>query len=86
MSKTAMIRSRIEPDIKEHVEMILQRLGLSVTQAISMYYNQILINNGLPFEVKVPNSMSKKVFEDTDQGKDVVVVKDEKELFKDLGL
>jgi len=49
--KTAAINARIAPDLKEDVESILSRLGMTTTQAITMYFEQIKMKRGLPFSV-----------------------------------
>jgi len=55
MSKSEVIRARIEPDVKHSAEEILKSLGLSTSQAIGMFYKQIIFSQGLPFDVKIPN-------------------------------
>lgn len=55
MAKSANLYVRIEPEIKEQAETILTALGIPASNAITMFYKQIIINNGLPFEVKLPN-------------------------------
>lgn len=54
MAKTANLYARIEPDIKEQAEGILSALGIPVSNAINMFYKQIILQNGIPFEVKLP--------------------------------
>ncbi len=55
MNKTATISARIEPKLKRNAENILAKIGLSSTDAIRLFYNQICLCHGLPFEVKIPN-------------------------------
>lgn len=55
MAKSANLYARIEPDVKEQAETILSALGIPASNAITMFYKQIILNNGLPFEVKLPN-------------------------------
>lgn len=54
MAKTANLYARIEPDVKEQAETILNALGIPASNAITMFYKQIILHNGLPFEVKLP--------------------------------
>ena len=54
MAKSANLYARIEPDVKEQAETILNALGIPASNAITMFYKQIILRNGLPFEVKVP--------------------------------
>ncbi len=54
MAKTSSIHIRVEPKIKEKVEEILSSLGMTSTEAINIYLRQIIINCGIPFEIKNP--------------------------------
>lgn len=56
MAKTANLYARIEPDVKEQAERILSALGIPASNAINMFYKQIILQRGLPFEVKMPTS------------------------------
>jgi DNA-damage-inducible protein J len=67
--KTAAVHSRINPDIKERAESILSQLGLSPTEAIRMFYTQIILRNGLPFEVEIPNPTTLKAIDDSRRGR-----------------
>jgi DNA-damage-inducible protein J len=64
MGKSAFIRARVEPDLKEEVIDILQTLGLSLTEAITLFFKMIKLNRGLPFEVKIPNEETLAAMED----------------------
>ncbi len=86
MAKTAFIRARIEPSLKEHVEQILDKLGLTQTEAIKLFYKQIELTNGLPFEVKIPNRETKKAIKESVEGKKQERFSSTDELFEDLGI
>ena len=60
MSKTETIRARIEPELKNNAETVLAALGLSVTEALTLFYKQITLQQGLPFDVKIPNDVTIK--------------------------
>jgi DNA-damage-inducible protein J len=53
-TKSANIYTRIEPNLKEQAESILSALGIPTSNAINMFYRQIILHRGLPFEVKIP--------------------------------
>ena len=55
-AKSANLYARIEPDVKEQAESILSTLGISASNAINMFYKQIILQRGLPFEVKIPSA------------------------------
>ena len=56
MAKTEMIRARVEPELKYQAEEVFSGLGLSPTEAITLFYRQVTLHHGLPFAVKVPNA------------------------------
>lgn len=64
MAKSEMIRARVEPDLKEEAESILTELGLSPTEAVTLFYRQVAMRKGLPFEVRIPNAKTKKALRD----------------------
>ena len=55
-AKSANLYARIEPEVKEQAESILSALGIPASNAINMFYKQIILNRGLPFEVKIPTA------------------------------
>ena len=55
-TKSANLYARIEPDVKEQAESILSALGIPAQNAINMFYKQIILQRGLPFEVKIPSA------------------------------
>jgi len=86
MSKNAMVRARMEPELKEGAEKILSRIGLNATQAITLFYKQVELHQGLPFDVVIPSETTQRTFKKTDAGRDLVVCKDAEDLFEKLGL
>ena len=54
LAKTANLYARIEPELKEQAEAILTALGIPASNAITMFYRQIILQQGLPFDVKLP--------------------------------
>lgn len=54
MAKSANLYARIEPDVKEQAEAILNALGIPASNAITMFYKQIILKKGLPFDVRLP--------------------------------
>ena len=55
MAKTAMIRARVEPELKREAEEYFSALGMSTTEAITLFYKQVTVHRGLPFAVRMPN-------------------------------
>jgi len=86
MAKSAMVRARIEPDLKDKAEKVLRRLGLSPTQAITLFYRQVELRKGLPFSVMIPKATTRKTFEDTDAGRNLIVCEDIEDVSERLGI
>ncbi len=86
MNKTATVRARLEPSLKERAEEILHALGLSTTQAITLFYRQIELNKGLPFDVRIASALTKKTMDLTDAGEDLIFCDDIDDMFEKLGI
>lgn len=59
-AKTANVTARIQPDIKEQAEAILEKLGIPVSVFIDMVYRQIIMRDGIPFALEIPEKFSKR--------------------------
>jgi len=80
--KTAKIYTRLEPDIKKQAQRILNRLGISTTDAIRLYFQQIVDSNGIPFEVSIPNEKTRQAMDDAREEKDLTSYDSPEEYFK----
>lgn len=69
--KTTMIHARVEPDLKHEAEAILKQLGLNTTQAVTLFFQQVRLRKGLPFEVKLPNDETQTALRDVLAGKNL---------------
>ena len=54
MARTANVFARVEPEIKEQAETILDQLGIPMSNAVGMFLRQVVIQRGIPFEMKLP--------------------------------
>jgi DNA-damage-inducible protein J len=54
MAKTDTMYMRIEPKLKKSAEDVLSKLGLTSNEAINIFLNQVVLQKGLPFQVKMP--------------------------------
>ena len=72
MAKTEMIRARVEPALKYEAEAVFSKLGLSVTEAITLFYNQVTLQHGLPFAVKLPNADTREALEQAHRRGDLI--------------
>ena len=72
MTKTAMIRARVEPELKHDAEAVFTQLGLSATEAITLFYKQVTLRHGIPFAVNIPNAQTCQDLQGAYDGKDLI--------------
>jgi len=84
MAKEATARARMDADLKAEAESILAECGLNATQGINLFYRQIVLRRGLPFDVKVPNAESRRAMREIETGEGLVRFGSAEELFRDL--
>lgn len=61
----------MEPQTKRKAEGVLHKLGLTPTEAIRIFYRQIALRGGLPFNVAIPNDLTTKTLVKSREGKEV---------------
>jgi DNA-damage-inducible protein J len=71
MAKTETVRARVEPELKRDAEAILRKIGLTSSEAITLFLTQIKLSNGLPFPVGVPNRKTRQAIRQGRSGKAV---------------
>jgi len=71
VAKTAMITTRVDPDLKADAEKVLSKLGISTTEAINLFLSQVRLRRGLPFDVKIPNKTTLKAMKDAEEGRNL---------------
>ncbi len=86
MSKSSTVHARIEPGLKKNVERVFEKLGLTATQAITLFYRQVELRKGLPFTIAIPSPTTQRTFEDTDAGRNLILCKDTEDMFRNLGI
>ena len=64
MNKTAAVTIRIDPKLKKEAQNIFDELGITTTQAISMFLKQVSLRKGMPFLVEVPNNETLQAMDD----------------------
>ena len=85
MAKSAMIRARTEPALKAQADRIFQELGLSCSEAINLFFRQVTLRKGMPFDVTIPNKTTLKAMKDVEEKK-VEKADGLKDLFRKLGI
>ena len=76
----------MEPDLKNKAEHIFRKLGLTTTQALTLFYKQVELRKGLPFDVAIPNETTRRTLADTDSGRNLVLCEDADDMFEKLSI
>jgi len=84
MNKTATIQTRIDPKVKNSAQKVLNKLNISMSEAISIFLTQISLNKGIPFEIKIPNKTTEDTLRKSEKGEDLHKVSDVKQLLREL--
>ncbi|MFL5149860.1 MAG: type II toxin-antitoxin system RelB/DinJ family antitoxin [Microvirga sp.] len=71
MSKTSVVRARIEPELKEGAERILSEVGLTPSTAVGILYRRIISERGFPISLKMPNETTRAALEDAMLGRNL---------------
>jgi DNA-damage-inducible protein J len=86
MPKTATIRARVDAELKADAEAVLNTLGLTASDAIRLFYQQVALQKSLPFAVELPNEATRRAMRDVQQRRGLTRYKDTQEMFDELGL
>lgn len=54
VAKTTNLYIRLEPELKEQAEAVLGQLGIPMSNAVNIFLKQVVLQKGIPFEVKLP--------------------------------
>jgi DNA-damage-inducible protein J len=69
MATDTVVRARIDGHVKEEATSVLNKMGLSVSDAIRMLLIRVAREKALPFDVRIPNAETAAAIEEARQGK-----------------
>ena len=69
--KSQTVRARVEPALKRDAEAILKKIGLTSSEAITLFLTQVRLNKGLPFPLRIPSKQTRQAIKDARRGKGV---------------
>jgi DNA-damage-inducible protein J len=69
MKQTTSIK--LDPAVKREAQKIFATLGLTLGEAVNLFLNQVRLSKGIPFDIKIPNESSQKIFTEIRKGKNV---------------
>jgi DNA-damage-inducible protein J len=85
MATNAVVRSRINAEIKEKATAVLEEMGLTVSDVMRIVLTRVAKENALPFDLK-PNKLTQETLRKTARGEEVDQAKDAADLFAKLGI
>ncbi len=86
MAKAEVVRARIDVHLKEEATAILATMGLTVSDFVRIGLTKVVSEQGLPFEMRVPNRLTAETLARSERGEDLHRAGDAEALFKDLGI
>ena len=86
MTKTTAITVRLDPQVKKEAQAVLKELGLTTTQAVSIFLKQVILNKGLPFALEIPNDETIQAIEDGLNGRNLKTFENAEAALDYLGL
>ena len=84
MPKTAVIQARIDPEVKEKAQKVLDTLHISMSEAISVYLTQVALERAIPFEIRIPNDVTIAALEEAEEGRNLQSARSVDALFEEL--
>jgi len=85
-TKESVVRARIEPELKAEAEAILKKMGMTTAEAIRLFMNQIRLNHGFPYPLRIPNKVTEEAIEETGDYKSLSSYDGHRELRKEIGV
>lgn len=80
MAKTAYINARVEQKLKTDAERVFRRVSVNTSDAVSMFLQQVVLQRGIPFEIRIPNAETQKAIIALRAGKGKVYTGDTKDI------
>lgn len=86
MAANEFVRARIDASLKEEAALVLAEMGLTVSDVVRIVLTKVAKEKALPFEMRVPNKLTKATLTKSEKGEDVHHAKDAQDLFEKLGI
>ncbi len=83
-NKTVKVQARMSPSLKAGAEDVFAKLGISSTEAIRMLYQQVILRQGLPFAVEIPNEITLAAISEAEHPEPLETVDDIRVFLGDL--
>ncbi len=84
MGSDATLNVRVDSETKKQAREVLDHLHMTMSEAVCIYLRQIVLNKGIPFDLKIPNEQTSQALKDVQAGKGLYVAEDVDKLLEEL--
>ncbi|MDI6792111.1 MAG: type II toxin-antitoxin system RelB/DinJ family antitoxin [bacterium] len=84
--KTAEISARVEPQLKEGAIKIFKKMGINVSEAVNLFLNEVIVQQGLPFAKRTPNQKTFDTMKKTDADEELTEYEDVNDFYREMGI
>ena len=86
MPANSIVRARVDETLKQEAAAVLATMGLTVSDFVRIGLTRVVSEQGLPFEMEVPNRLTAETLAGSERGEDVHQAEDAEDLFDQLGI
>lgn len=84
--RTSTITVRTEPEVKELATAILRQLGMNTSEAVNLFLRRVILERGIPFDVRIPNKETIEAMRDIQEGRNLTAYESAEQMFEELGI
>lgn len=84
--RTTQLNVRVDPEIKNKASVILKAIGINTSEAINIFLRRIIMEHGIPFDMRIPNEETIQAMEDIENNRNLTEYETVDEMFEDLGI
>lgn len=85
-TKTAIISTRVRAPLKRKAKAVFEKMGLTTSQAITLFLTKAVEENAIPFSVNVPNAATRAALKADKENRGLRRHKDADSLYTSLGI
>ncbi|HEY9712631.1 MAG TPA: type II toxin-antitoxin system RelB/DinJ family antitoxin [Chroococcales cyanobacterium] len=67
MTTTKMLHVRVDDEVKVQASRALEAMGLSISEAVRLFLHRVVVEQALPFDIKVPTTKTQKAMNEAEE-------------------
>jgi len=80
------IFDRVAPQLKKRATKVFRKIGISFSEAINMFLKEVIAQQGLPFERRIPNKETTETMKKTDAGEELTEYDNVNDFYREMGI